>query len=198
MKRQPAYELPITIIILAACLTRLVPHWPNATPILGMALAGGALLRNDWRAWAVPLFAMVVSDVALGMMFGWEYVFHSAQVVVYGMVMCTSAIGMAMANRGWVQLSVLGGLASSGLFFLTTNTMVWATGTLYPRTFDGLMLCFAAGAAFFNNELSQNFFLNTLWSTVATSIAVLLAARLMKRWIVQPVDSTLATVKNVR
>jgi hypothetical protein len=44
-------------------------------------------------------------------------------------------------------------LASSFLFFGVTNLAVWASGSLYPRTFAGLMVCYTAAIPFFRNSL---------------------------------------------
>jgi hypothetical protein len=44
-------------------------------------------------------------------------------------------------------------LGSSLSFFLITNFMVWASGSLYPHTAMGLMACFSAGIPFYRNQL---------------------------------------------
>ena len=65
----PGPLMLVAMIVLAA-LSRLLPHPPNCSPVEAMALFGGAYFAN--RAWAifVPLIAMVLSDIALGLMFG--------------------------------------------------------------------------------------------------------------------------------
>jgi hypothetical protein len=44
-------------------------------------------------------------------------------------------------------------LASSLLFFLTSNFGVWLFGSLYPFTLDGLVACYVAAIPFFWNTL---------------------------------------------
>jgi hypothetical protein len=44
-------------------------------------------------------------------------------------------------------------LASSVLFYAVTNLAVWASGSLYPRTLAGLMVCYTAAIPFFRNSL---------------------------------------------
>ncbi|MCC7248139.1 MAG: hypothetical protein IT473_05905, partial [Lysobacter sp.] len=60
-------------MILLAALSRLLPHPPNFSPVEAIALFGGAYFAH--RAWAVavPLIAMLVSDIALGLTMGGEY-----------------------------------------------------------------------------------------------------------------------------
>jgi hypothetical protein len=51
--------------------------------------------------------------------------------------------------------SVLG----SVLFFLITNFAVWYGSAFYPQTPAGLLACYTAGLAFYNQ---QSFFINSL------------------------------------
>src|SRR5262249_19682571 len=47
-------------------VARLAPHAPNFTPVAASALFAGAVLRSRALALAVPLAAMVVSDLVIG------------------------------------------------------------------------------------------------------------------------------------
>jgi len=42
---------------------------------------------------------------------------------------------------------------SSILFFVFTNFGVWAFGSLYPKTVEGLIACYVAAIPFFQNTL---------------------------------------------
>ena len=59
-------------IVAAAALARLVPHPPNVTPIAAMALFGGACFTNRKMAYLLPLAAMLLSDVVLGIHALWR------------------------------------------------------------------------------------------------------------------------------
>ena len=54
-------NLIIAIIMLAAVLTRLVPHLPNFTPVTAIALFGGLYISNKILAYALPLIIMFIS-----------------------------------------------------------------------------------------------------------------------------------------
>lgn len=56
----------LAVIILAAALTRLIPHPPNFTPIGAIAIFSGASFADRRIAMLVPLLAMLVSDLFLG------------------------------------------------------------------------------------------------------------------------------------
>lgn len=72
-------------MILIAAAFRLIPHPPNFVPIGAMALFGGACFATKRMAFLVPLAAMFVSDLAIGLLSGdLPLGFHPATPVVYG------------------------------------------------------------------------------------------------------------------
>ena len=62
----------LVMLIAAAAATRLIPHPPNLTSVTALALFGGAYFSNRWQAFLVPLIALVVSDVMLGLYKHWR------------------------------------------------------------------------------------------------------------------------------
>ena len=72
-------------ITLAAAAMRLIPHPPNFTPVAAMALFGGACFATKRVAFLVPLVAMFVSDLAIGLLNGdLSLGLHRLIPVVYG------------------------------------------------------------------------------------------------------------------
>lgn len=49
-------------------------------------------------------------------------------------------------------------LASSVSFFLISNFAVWAAWQMYPKTFSGLMMSYAAGLPFFRGTVESDLF----------------------------------------
>lgn len=134
----------VGLIVLAAA-SRLLPHPPNFTPIAAMALFGGAHFSDKRLAFVVPLAALSVSDLVLGM--------HRLLPVVYGSFALFVWLGFWLRPRRRPLPIAAGTLASSVLFFLITNFGVWALGSLYPRTIEGLIACYLAAIPFFQNTL---------------------------------------------
>ena len=66
--------LLIIILTLFAIFSRLIPHPPNFTPLLAIALYSGISFKNK-TLFVIPLVAMIVSDVFLG--------YHSSILWVY-------------------------------------------------------------------------------------------------------------------
>jgi hypothetical protein len=136
----------VLALIVAAALFRLVPHAWNVTPIAAMALFAGAHLQDRRLAFAIPLGAMLLSDLVLGL--------HWTMVFVYAAFALTVLMGMGLRGRP-APLSVLGAaLASSVAFFLITNFGAWLGHGMYPQTLEGLAAAYAAGVPFFRNTLT--------------------------------------------
>lgn len=141
-------------ITLSAAAMRLVPHPPNMTPIAAMALFGGVYFASKRTAFLVPLAAMYLSDLALGLFvydFGW---FHGFMPFVYASFVMTVCLGF-LVRRRLTPLTVGGAaLISSILFFIVTNFGVWLVSNLYPKTLAGLTGCYVAAIPFFRNSLA--------------------------------------------
>lgn len=146
--------LALTVMVAAAALARLIPHAPNFTPIAALALFGGAKFDDRRLAFAVPAAAMLLSDLVLGL--------HSSLPAVYLAFALVVCLGLAL--RGRERLLTVGGavLAGSVAFFLITNFAVWAMGSMYPKTAQGLVACYIAAIPFFRNELAGDAFYGLL------------------------------------
>ncbi|NOX55283.1 MAG: hypothetical protein GXP27_12770 [Planctomycetes bacterium] len=145
-------------IIGAAALTRILPHPHNFTPMAALALFGGAHFRDKFRAFLVPLAAMLLSDVVLYLARYPSYVGEavSTALVVYGSLALIAGIGLWLQNRRTV-VNVAGAcLVSSLLFFLITNFAVWVKSGMYPLTAGGLISCYVAAIPFFQNQLAAD------------------------------------------
>ena len=137
-------------MLLAAAASRLIPHPPNFSPIAALALFGGAQFADKRLAFLVPLAAMFLSDLFLGL--------HSLIPVIYGSFALIVCLGFWLRRRQNVW--AIGGTAIVGalLFFVLTNFGVWALGQMYPKTPAGLLDCYVAAIPFFQNTLSSNLF----------------------------------------
>lgn len=136
-------QLVIILFIAIAAIFRLLPHLPNATPITAMALFSGVYFTNKKFAFIVPLIAMFLSDLFLGI--------STITLFVYGAFILVSYIGFR-SNK--INIKTI--LLSSVSFFVITNFGVWLLG--YPKTLAGLMECYTLAIPFFRNALIGDFF----------------------------------------
>jgi hypothetical protein len=143
-------------ITLGAAASRLLPHPPNFTPLFAMALFGGAYFGSRIAAFAVPLAAMFLSDLALGILLYGTAIFPSMPFVYAGFAL-TVLLGCWVRRRQCSPVAIAGAaLASSILFFVVSNFGVWLQWHLYPKTLEGLVACYIAALPFYRNTLAGN------------------------------------------
>ena len=143
-------------------LSRIIPHPPNFTPVLAMAVFMPYLTRDLYSSMLVPLSAMFVSDLYLGL--------HSSMFWVYTSILLGTTLShytMSM-KKTYVHLGS-NALLSSTIFFVITNFAVWTSGTMYPMTLDGLILCYTMAIPFFGNTLAGTLFYVSLLGLVSYS-----------------------------
>ncbi|MCS6807965.1 MAG: DUF6580 family putative transport protein [Bacteroidota bacterium] len=144
-------------MIIAAALSRILPHPPNFAPINAIALfAGSYFADRKLLAFAVPLLAMLLSDSVLEMMTGWG--FHSGMWVIYGCIACTTLIGLRVLAVRTIPRIACCSILASLLFFIVTNFAVWVSSGMYPHTPEGFVACYIAALPFFQNSLAGDAF----------------------------------------
>ena len=136
------YSALVLIFILA--FSRIIPHPPNFTPILGMAVFAGANFDKKIYSFLIPLVAMVLSDLFLG--------FHSSMIIVYLAICLNVLIGVYFVNISY--LKIISSLAIGSLvFFIITNFSVWALTGMYPYNLEGLLACYTMALPFLQNTI---------------------------------------------
>ena len=143
-----AQLITISAIIFALALFRLLPHWPNVSPVAAMALFGGVYFADKRMAFVVPFVALFLSDLVLGL--------HNSMIFVYAGFALTVAIGFLLQNRVTMTNTAFAMVTSSVLFFLLTNFGAWMMSGLYVKSAEGLMQAYVAGIPFFQNSLLGN------------------------------------------
>lgn len=134
-----------------AVAVRLMPHPLAFTPVTGALLYFGA--RGPRRQAWIPVVLLMASDLILNK-FTYAYPFTWDQVaswIWYGAMLWVGTRMREHVNPFTVVGSALAGSVS---FFLCSNFASWVTWTdMYPRTFAGLIACYAAGVPFFRRAI---------------------------------------------
>ena len=158
----------LSIIILLAAFTRIMPHPPNFSPMAAIGLFGAAHFAKKWQAFFIPLIGIWVSDLVINNYvysssssnFVWFYSGFYWQYMSYILIIFA---GLFIFNRGISLTKTFGGMiSSSGIFFLVSNFGVWAGGTMYPKNFSGLITCYAAGVPFIHNTIISDVLFTTV------------------------------------
>ncbi len=144
-----------SIFVIVGVVTRFLPHPPNFSPLMAIALFSGAHFTYKRDSLWVPLLAWFIGDIFIG--------FHALQPVIYSLVLLMAIAGWKL--RGQVKAwSVLGfSVSGSILFFLVTNFFVWVTSGMYEHTTAGLIQCYTMAIPFFHNSLLGDLFFNTVF-----------------------------------
>jgi len=153
----PRFIVILSVIFMAAML-RLLPHWPNFTPIAAMALFAGTYLDKKQYAFAIPIAAMFLSDLVIGL--------NANMPAVYLSFAITVLIGMIIRKKVNVGSVFMASFSSAVIFFLITNFSAWLASPFYPQTYAGLIESYIAGLAFFRDTTNGfSFLLNDLLGT---------------------------------
>jgi len=147
-------------MIAVSVAVRLVIHFShgafpyNFTPVEAIALFGGAYFADRRLALLVPLAAMLLADLIIGL--------HNLIPVIYGCIALTALVGGNL--RGRVRALPVAGyaFASAVMFYLVTNFFVWLVGSMYSHDGAGLIACYVAALPFFNGTLAGTL----LWSAL--------------------------------
>lgn len=156
MKQSSTMVLIAVVMILAAALSRIAFYPLNFSPVIAMALFGGAVIKDKKIAFALPLLAMFISDVLFEVtniapgFWGW------GQLVGYGIFALITVFGFQLKRINILNVAGFS-IASSCIFFLLSNTSVWIFDTTsYAQNFGGWINCLAAGIPFLKNGLAAD------------------------------------------
>jgi hypothetical protein len=155
----------VAFLIAFAVAARLLPHVPGFWPFAACALFAGRMVRAPWLALVVPVAAVAVSNTMLP---GDDW---RILAVVYLAIALPALLGMATKNYRTPIAVPAASIAGSLIFFVLTNFAVWAFGTLYPRTFEGLVQCYIAALPFLDKTVIGDLF----WNAVLFGGAALVA-----------------------
>ena len=161
LKNLNARNSVLLLMIVAAAATRFInlgeqSAWSNFTPIGAIALFGGTYFTNRYKAYAVPLITLLVSDIFINysytgewtMFYGgfiWVYACFAAMVFIGGLIKKVNVINVFAAS-----------LAGVLLHWLITDIQPWLGGTLYSKGFEGYIQSLIAAISFEKNLLFGN------------------------------------------
>ena len=144
------------LLLLVAVLTRLSPHagWWHFTAVTGCLLYFGA--KRPWREMIAPLAALITVDCYLTLFAYPGYKLGAESFVSWGWYLLAMLMGSALLRKVTLARGVAAALAGPTSFFLVSNFGVWAFNSFhtYPRSFGGLMTCYAAGVPFYRYDLA--------------------------------------------
>lgn len=173
MRNNKTTILVFVLLIVAGALYRVWDSRPfGFAPQIAMALFAGSVIKDKKFSFLVPLLSMLVSDVLYHLLAkqGLSSLpgFYEGQWVNYILFAAITVIGIFIKKNNIAHV-IIGSLAGAVFFFITSNFFDWLGGGLdinnqpYPKTFDGLINCMAAGLPFFRGSVWATLFFNTIF-----------------------------------
>jgi len=159
------------ILIVIASLYRIMPGRPYGfAPMIAMAIFGGAIIKDKKFAFLLPLLAMFVSDALYQLLYingvGNIPGFYEGQLTNYLLFGGLTVFGFFIKNFNVKRIAVAS-ISAPTVYFLISNFLVWASssplaGLQRPKTFDGLMMCYADGLPFYPWSVASTFIFSAI------------------------------------
>ena len=154
---------PISLIFILA-ISRLIPHPPNFTPIIAVAIMSSYFFKNIYFSFFILLISMFLSDIFIG--------FYSNMIFVYFSLLLITYVFFQINEKINSKSLIIFGFFGSLIFYLVSNFGVWALSGMYQKNFAGLVECYI---------LAIPFFKNTLFSTIIFSYSAYLANKYLNK-----------------
>lgn len=141
-------------MILILMFSRLIPHPPNFTPIISLALMSGYVFRNISVSLTVLFITMLITDFFIGFYLNMIFVYIAISIICFFSFKKIKKINY----KNLYIYSVIGSLS----FFIITNFGVWLLSDMYVKNLNGLFSCYFLALPFFTNTLISTLFFSYL------------------------------------
>ena len=153
-KNLESYYFPIVLILILS-FSRIIPHPPNFTPIIAVAIMSSYFFKNIYLSCATLLISMLLADAFIG--------FYNNMLFVYLSLFLVAFVFFKISKKINFKNLFICGFIASLIFFIISNFGVWALGSpgvydvAYEKNLNGLVECYILAIPFFGNT-----FLSTL------------------------------------
>jgi hypothetical protein len=163
--------IPALLLIVAAVAYRIVTGLAiisgstalsNFAPLAAIALCAAAYFPTRFK-FAVPMIALLVSDVVLNISYGYS-MFSPFVVSHYIGFALIGALGWLLRNRASAKTLLPASIAASLIFYVVTNAISWLFEPGYPKNFAGLIQALTVGLPQYSATPSWMFFRNSVVS----------------------------------
>lgn len=151
MKKQDIISLSAVLLgFVALVVMRVYLEIPNFNPLGAVALMGGILFSSKLLRWIVPIGALFLGDIYLGLSspIAMEYLFSIDFLFVYASFAVIILIGTFLSKEATLSKVIGGSLLAAIAFFLISNTGSWITMPVYSKDLSGLLDSYFAALPF--------------------------------------------------
>lgn len=149
MKQNKINLLIAAVVIVFAALLKAATYPHAFSPMIAIALFSGAVITDKKLSFAMPLLAMLASDLILELFMGAQGFYGMEQIGNYTALLFITTFGFAMKKINFVTVPVFS-LASSLLFYFlsNSNTFLFDTFNSFDNSFAGYIKCMTDGIPF--------------------------------------------------
>jgi hypothetical protein len=165
------YTILALFILLVAC-TRIMVHIPNFTPLLSVALFGGAYFADKSKAILLTLGSLFISDMFIqGVIYQGQYGFplYDGWYWNYGAYLLCILLATVVLKKISINTVVIASIAAPLIHWVLSNLGAWlgaaidpTTGVHYTKDVAGFIKCFTLALPFLKDSLLST----ALYSTV--------------------------------
>jgi hypothetical protein len=181
--------LPLALILVLLAVFRLIGSMfpetlPNFQPLAALFFCG-AIMAKDWRGWAIPLAAWLVTYPAPALFEGNAAYLSPGVIAVTALAFtATFFIGKSLSGKHAAVL-LTGSVAAALAFHVITNGAAWIGSPLYPKSPLGLWQSLWAGPL--GSSIPSWVFLRNMTAANLLFTAIFLSARFaLPRLSIQP------------
>lgn len=158
-------------LIVFAVMFRLIPGTNNFSPLIGVALFGGYIFKNNKLGLLLPVLIYLMSDILIQLTGGIGF-YGTSQIFVYSGILLVALLGTTLNSPKALKLF---GYAISGalVFFIISNFGVWVgskmAGSIEHDATLTLGMTYVRALPFYNqfsNELFFNLFISSIGFTL--------------------------------
>ncbi|MBC7400718.1 MAG: hypothetical protein H7289_12315 [Mucilaginibacter sp.] len=155
LKKIDTRTVVLVLLIIAAAAMRLVnvkyQALSNFTPVGAIALFGGVYFVDKWKAYAVVLITLFLSDLAINYMYTSKLAWYSGSLWIYLCFAIVVFIGSLIKKVNFLNVFAVSLVAV--LIHWLIMDLPWLYGTLYPHTLAGYGQSLVAAIPFEKNML---------------------------------------------
>lgn len=154
MNRQNVINCGVVLgLIAVAALSRLIGAQANFAAVASVALFAGFFFRSRLLAVSIPLMALLISDLVIGF-YDWREMLVAYMLALVPVLMRTLIARDTLSSKAKSVFTLA--CVNAAIFFVFSNLAVWAFGTLYAHSADGLIACYIKAIPFALGTLASN------------------------------------------
>lgn len=175
MNRYLPLALFTLLVIVFRCIGSAFPEtFPNFQPLAALFFCG-AIMAKDWRGWAIPVAAWLVTYPVPAILSGNSF-YLSPEIIITTAVAFAAVyfFGKTMAPKH-IATTLAGAVVAALIFHLITNLAAWIGSPMYAKTLEGAIQSLWTGAP--GSPMPSWVFLRNMVGANLIFTAIFLSAR---------------------